>query len=91
MYDRSSRGINNYYNDITKRHTANTDYLTQVDADNLRELFYSTNVYAQQPDGAYFPVVLTDVTATEKTNPRSQKLFRYTVNYQYANTNTARL
>ena len=90
-YNNERRGNTQYQNRVTKNRTAETDYLTQVDADNLRELFYSTNVYAQQPDGAYFPVVLTDVTATEKTNPRSQKLFRYTVNYQYANTNTARL
>ena len=91
FYNNERRGNTQYQNRITKNRTAETDYLTQVDADNLRELFYSTNVYVQQPDGAYFPVVLTDVTATEKTNPRSQKLFRYTVNYQYANTNTARL
>lgn len=90
-YNTERRGNTQYQNRITKNRTAETDYLTQVDADNMRELFYSTNVYAQQPNGAYFPVVLTDVTATEKTNPRSQKLFRYTINYQYANTNTARL
>ena len=84
VYDRSSRGRNNYYNNITKRHTANTDYLTQVDADNLRELFFSTDVYVQ--DGtAFIPVVINNASVTEKTNPRSQKLFRYEIQYQYAN------
>ena len=83
-YDRARRGKNNYYNQVTKQHTANTDYLTQVDADNLRELFFSTDVYVQ--DGtAFIPVVINNVSVTEKTNPRSQKLFRFTAEYQYAN------
>ena len=84
VYDRSSRGINNYYNDVTKQHTANTDYLTQTDADNLRELFFSTDVYVQ--DGtAFIPVVLGNTSVIEKTNPRNQKLFRCEVQYQYSN------
>jgi hypothetical protein len=83
-YDRARRGKNNYYNKVTKQRTANTDYLTQVDADNLRELFFSTDVYVQ--DGtAFLPVVINNVSVTEKTNPRSQKLFRFTAEYQYAN------
>jgi len=84
-YNVERRGKNNYYNKINNQRTANTDYLTQVDADNLRELFYSTDLYVQQADGAYFPVIINTATVTEKTNPRSQKLFRYTVEYQYAN------
>ena len=90
-YDRERRGRNNYYNEVNKRRTANSDYLTQVDADNLRELFYSTDVYVQQESGEYFPVVINNVNVTEKTNPRSQKLFRYTVEYQYANEDRSRL
>ncbi len=83
-YDKSRRGRNNYYNNVTKQHTANTDYLTQVDADNLRELFFSTDVYVQE-GSTFLPVVINNASVTEKTNPRSQKLFRYTVEYQYAN------
>ena len=83
-YDKSSRGRNNYYNSITKQHTANSDYLTQVDADILRELFFSTDVYVQEGT-TFLPVVINNASITEKTNPRSQKLFRYEVQYQYAN------
>ena len=83
-YDKSSRGRNNYYNSITKQHTANSDYLTQVDADILSELFFSTDVYVQEGT-AFLPVVINNTSITEKTNPRSQKLFRYEVQYQYAN------
>ena len=69
--------------------TANTDYLTQTDADNLRELFFSTDVFIQ--DGTeWLPVVITSANITEKTNPRTQKLYRYTVEYRLANEVRAR-
>ena len=84
VYDKSSRGKNNYYNKINKEHTAQSDYLTQTDADILRELFFSTDVYVQEGT-EFLPVVITNASITEKTNPRTQKLFRYTVEYQYAN------
>jgi hypothetical protein len=89
-YDKSSRGRNNYYNNIIKQHTANSDYLTQTDADILRELFFSTDVYVQEGT-TFLPVVINNASITEKTNPRSQKLFRYEVQYQYANGERPRL
>lgn len=83
-YNQQRRGQTQYYNKITRQHTIESDYLTQEYADSLRELFYSTNVYVQE--GTTFePVVITNATITEKTNPRTQKLFRYTAQYQYAN------
>ena len=82
--------ICNYYNEITKRHAVESDYLTQEFADNLRELFFSTNVYVQEGT-LFYPVVITNANVTEKTNARSQKLFRYTAEYQYANGERPRL
>ena len=89
-YNKSRRGRNNYYNAVDKQHTANSDYLTQTDADNLRELFFSTDVYVQE-GATFLPVVINNVSVTEKTNPRSQKLFRYTAEYQYSNGQRSRL
>jgi len=48
-------------------------------------MFFSTDVYLQRPNGEWWPVVVTNASVTEKTNPRSQKLYRYTVNYTFAN------
>ena len=84
-YNRERRGRTNYFNDVTKIRTANTDYLNQTEADNLREMFFSTDVYVQRPSGEWWPVVIGSTNITEKTNPRSQKLFRYTVEYSFAN------
>jgi hypothetical protein len=83
-YDKSRRGRNNYYNKITKNKTANTNFLNQTDADNLREMFFSTDVYIQS-GSEFLPVVINNASVVEKTNPRSQKLFRYEVQYQLAN------
>jgi hypothetical protein len=89
-YSAQRRGITQFQNKISQAKTAESDYLTQTEADNLRELFYSTNVYVQ--DGStFYPVVIENASVTEKTNPRSQKLFRYTVNYRYANQPQARV
>ena len=83
-YDRQRRGKSQYYNKVSKQHTVESDYLTQEYADSLRELFFSTNVYVQEGT-TFLPVVFTNANITEKTNPRTQKLFRFTANYQYAN------
>ena len=89
-YDRERRGFEQFQNRVNKQRTANTGYLTQDNADNLRELFYSTNVYVQRSNGEWWPVVIESASVTEKTNPRSQKLFTYTVNWRYANDQRAR-
>lgn len=89
-YSAQRRGITQFQNKISQAKTAESDYLTQTEADNVRELFYSTNVYVQ--DGStFYPVVIENASVTEKTNARSQKLFRYTVNYRYANQPQARV
>ena len=83
-YSRERRGMSQYYNKVTKQHAVGSDYLNQATADALRELFFSTDVYVQ--DGTEFvPVVISNASITEKTNPRAQKLFRYTAEFKYAN------
>ena len=89
-YDKARRGQSQFQNRVDKVHTAESDYLTQENADNLRELFFSTNVYIQEGT-TFLPVVINNASITEKTNPRSQKLFRYTVEYQKANNERPRV
>jgi len=83
-YDIARRGRVNHYNDITKQRQANSDWLTQTDADNLREMFFSADVYLYEPSYGWVPVVITDASITEKTNDLSQKVFQYSVNYNMA-------
>jgi len=90
-YNRERRGKTNYYNEVTKLRTAQTDYLNQTDADNIRELFFSTDVFVQQANGEWWPVIIETATVTEKVNPRTQKLYTYRVEYQFANGQRPRL
>lgn len=83
-YDISRRGRSQLVNKVTTGKTANTDWLTQAEADWLRELFLSTDVYIQE--GVNFvPVVIIDATVTSKRNPRTQKNFQYQITYNPAN------
>lgn len=83
-YDKQRRGQSQFYNALTTRKTANSDWLSQTDADWLKELFFSSNVYIQ--NGLIFePVVIGSTELVEKTNPRTQKNFQYRIEFQPAN------
>ena len=83
-YDITRRGANPFNTKITQDKTANSDWLSQTEAEWIRELFYSTDVYIQ--DGSNFvPAVITNASVLEKTNPRSQKLYNYAITYRLAN------
>ena len=83
-YNRERRGTTQFYNGLTQVKTANSNWLTQAEADWLRELFFSANVY-QQIDGDFFPIAITSANMVEKTNPRTQRTFQYTIEFQPAN------
>ena len=89
-YNQSRRGNTQYYNQVTRTRTANTDFLSQAQADWLRELFLSANVYIQEGTEMH-PVVITTAQVTEKTNPRNQKTFQYAIDFEPANQLRARL
>lgn len=83
-YDKSRRGSKQFYNALNQVKTANSNWLTQAEADWLRELFFSANVYIQEGT-EMLPVVITSANVVEKTNPRTQKNFQYTIEFSPAN------
>ena len=89
QYNIQRRGNNAYYTNINEQFTANSDWLTQEQADWLTKLFYSPSVYIQ--DGFNMvPIIITDNTFVTRTNPRTQKNFQYAVNYTLANNKRSR-
>ena len=83
-YSKERRGVVNYYNKPIQTQVANSNWLTQTEADWLRELFFSANVFYQ--DGTdFYPAVITSVDLTERTNPRTQRNFQYAIQFQVAN------
>ena len=74
----------NFYNKLATTQKANSNWLSQDEADWLKELFFSANVFYQEGT-EFYPAVITSVDVTEKTNPRSQQLFQYAIQFQVAN------
>jgi hypothetical protein len=89
-YNKERRGIKQFFNKLTNTRTANSDWLTQEQADWLKELFYSTEVY-QQDGTDFFPIAITSTTLTEKKNIRTQRVFNYSIEFVPANQPNARL
>lgn len=88
-YNKQRRGQTTYNIDLEEIYTSNSDWLTQEQSDWLEQLFYSPNVYIQ--DGIEMvPVVIDNVSVTSRTNPRSQKMFNYTITYRLANSKRSR-
>ena len=83
-YNKQRRGSKQFYNALNNVKTANSQWLSQTDADWLRELFFSANVYIQEGT-EMLPVVINSANVVEKTNPRTQKNFQYTIEFSPAN------
>ena len=89
-YNKERRGIKPFYNKLTSNKTTNSNWLEQGEADWLRELFYSTNVFIQEGTD-FFPIAITTANLVEKTNPRTQKNFQYVIEFQLGNQPTPRI
>ena len=88
-YDKSRRGSKVYSISYQESRVAESDFLSQSEADWLRELVESPEVYVQSGTD-FLPVVVEDTAFTYKTNPRTQKLYRLTLRYRMANTRRSR-
>ena len=88
-YDYTRRGDTQYYADFDNTFTAETDWLTTEQADWLFELFESPSVYVQQ-DSNFIGIVITNANEQYKTNPRGQKVFKFTIRYKKSNSKRAR-
>jgi len=89
-YNKERRGTKQFYNELTQRLIINSNWLNQEDADWLKELFFSTNVF-QQIGTEFFPISITSAELIERTNPRTQTTFQYVVEFQPANQPNPRL
>jgi len=89
---RQRRGMKNFYNKIEETWTANSNWLDQDEADWLKELFYSAQVfYYSTTYSAWIPITIVSADLVEKTNPRTQQLFQYQISLSPANQPNPRL
>lgn len=88
-YNIQRRGTSTFNTEIDEEYGVTSDWLTQEQADWIEQLFYSPEVYIQSGSN-FIPVILTSNSFTSKTNPKSQKLFNYTLTYKHANQKRSR-
>ena len=88
-YNIKRRGESYFDINLNEIFTANSDFLTQEEADWLQGLFYSPNVYIQE-GSTMLPIIILDNNFASKTNPRTQKNFQYTLTYALANSKRSR-
>jgi hypothetical protein len=83
-YDITRRGTKAFDTKPTEVRSANTDWLDNTTAHWLEGLFTSPNVFIQQDDNI-IPVIIDTVDVVTKQNPRSQKLFNYSIAFRISN------
>ena len=88
-YNIKRRGNSYYYININEIFTANSDWLTQEEADWVQSMFYSPSVFIQDGN-TMLPIIILDNNFESKTNPRTQKNFQYNVTYALANSKRSR-
>jgi len=82
---RQDRGATVYSQTLSQEYIANTDYISDLDAEWLESLFVSADVRVRLPNQNQFePVVLTSTSYTQKSF-KKDKLFQYEVRFKMAN------
>lgn len=89
VYNKSQRGSTVYSISYDETRRAESDYLTQAQADWLRQLVESPEVFVQEGTD-FLPVVITTSQFIHKTNPRSQKMYTLSIDYKLANQRRSR-
>jgi len=88
-YNKSRRGDKIYSISYQETRSAESDYLTQEQADWLRELLESPNVFVQEGTD-FLPIIITNSQYQYKTNPRSQKMYTLSIQYKMSNQRRSR-
>ena len=79
-----SRGNTTFSQELTKKRTINTRYLSDEEAQYLKYLFISPDVRVRYNNETnWIPITITDTRWTERTF-RKDKFFQYTINYDEA-------
>ena len=88
-YNSRRRGETQYLNTIQNSYTAETDWLTTEQSNWLMELFESPNVFVQNGD-QFEGIIITNAEEEFKTNPKGQKIFKFTITYRKSNSKHSR-
>jgi hypothetical protein len=89
-YNVNRRGDTQTYLASTDRYSIDTDYINKETANWLEELMESPSVYLQE--GANFvPIIITNTEYQTNNSTARNKLFQYTIEWEYANARRSRI
>lgn len=83
-------GMTQDYLSSKDRHSIDTDYIDKETANWLEELIQSPEVFIQQGDN-FVPIVLTNSSYESNNSTGRNKLFKYTIEWVYANPRRSRI
>lgn len=90
-YNIAKRGNTTYFTKPKSKFEISTVWLDDDEAQWMTEMLESPSVYIQEDDGNFRSIIVTNSSYQHKTNPKSQKVFQYTLQYEFANQDRARL
>jgi hypothetical protein len=93
IYNISARGYTTYYNKPTTSFRISTIWLDEDEAQWMSEMIESPSAYVQEEvngSSEFKAIVITNKSYKHKTNPRGQKAFQYTLEFEFANQDRAR-
>ena len=89
-YNANRRGDTQYYLSSTDRYSVDTDYINKETANWLEELMESPTVYLQEGDN-FVPIIITNTEYRTNNSTARNKLFQYTIEWEYANARRSRI
>lgn len=89
-YNANRRGDTQTYSASTDRYSIDTDYLDKETANWLEELMESPSVYLQEGDN-FVPIIITNTEYRTNNSTARNKLFKYTIEWEYANARRSRI
>ena len=89
QYSSTKRGTDYYNTQYVDNISVTTPFVDQTEADWLRQMIESPNVFIQE-DEVFKPIVITNASFTHNTNKKSQKTYQIQISYQLANNRIGR-
>jgi len=89
-YNANRRGDKQTYLASTDRYNIDTNYIDKEEANWLEELMESPSVYLQEGDN-FVPIIITNTEYRTNNSTARNKLFKYTIEWEYANARRSRI
>jgi hypothetical protein len=89
-YSVNRRGDTQYYASMVDKFSIDTDYIDKEYSNWLEEMMESPSVYLQE-NNEFIPIIITNTNYKTNNETSRNKLFKYTIEWEYANQRRSRV